>query len=259
VKADSEWCMKLVDSSGAVTKLEGMKPVRLQKYMAQAGVGSRRHCEELIAAGRVSVNNKRAELGMSVVPGVDRVVMRNREIRPEAEHVVIAVNKPTGVLSACHRGKEEGFLITEVVKTEYRLFPVGRLDRDSEGLLLLTNDGDLALRLTHPRYGNEKEYEVEFNRPVSPDLCGKLLAGVELEDGPARAVACRQTAEKRISLVLAEGRKREVRRMLARLGWGIVRLRRVRIAGLRLGSLKPGEWRRLPVEEVTTKLLGGTQ
>jgi 23S rRNA pseudouridine2605 synthase len=236
-----------------------VKPVRLQKYMAGAGIGSRRHCEELIAAGRVSVNNRRAELGMSVVPGVDRVVMRNREIKPETEYVVIAVNKPAGVLSACHRGMEEGFLITDIVKTELRLFPVGRLDRDSEGLLLLTNDGDLALRLTHPRYGKEKEYEVEFNRPVGPDLCERLLAGVELDDGPARAVACRRTAGQRISLVLAEGRKRQVRRMLAALGWGIVRLRRVRVAGLRLGSLKPGEWRRVTDEEVRVKLLGGKQ
>jgi 23S rRNA pseudouridine2605 synthase len=249
----------MIDRSESGANVERMKPVRLQKYMASAGIGSRRFCEELIAAGRVSVNNKRAELGMSVTPGVDRVVMRNREIRPESERVVIAVNKPTGVLSACHRGKEEGYLITEVVKTEFRLFPVGRLDRDSEGLLLLTNDGDLALRLTHPRYGKEKEYEVEFNRPVDPDLCEKLKAGVELDDGPAHAVAARQTAEKRISLVLGEGRKRQVRRMLAKLGWGIVRLRRVRIADLRLGSLKPGEWRRLTAEEVTQKLLGGDE
>jgi len=231
------------------------KPERLQKYLASAGIGSRRYCEELIAAGRVTVNGRRAQLGSSVTPGADRVVYRGREVKPVTERIVIAVNKPIGVLSACHRGKEEGYLITEVVQTEHRLYPVGRLDRDSEGLLLLTNDGDLALRLTHPRYGNEKEYEVEFNRPVEPGLCERLVAGVQLDDGPARALACRQTGLRRISVTLGQGRKRQVRRMLTALGWGVVRLRRVRIAGLRLGNLKPGEWRRLTAEEVR-ELLG---
>jgi 23S rRNA pseudouridine2605 synthase len=178
------------------------------------------------------------------------VVYRGREVTPDPERVVIAVNKPAGVLSACFRGREEGYLITEIVKSEHRLYPVGRLDRDSEGLLLLTNDGDFALKLTHPRYGKEKEYEVEFNRPVEPGLCQRLLAGVQLDDGPARALACRQTDRQRICITLGEGRKRQVRRMLAAVGWGIVRLRRVRVASLRLGSLKPGEWRQLTGEEV---------
>ena len=133
-----------------------MKPERLQKYLASAGVGSRRYCEELIVAGRVQVNGAPAKLGQSVTPGKDRVAYRGRDVKPEAEKVVVAVNKPAGYLSACFRGHEEGWLVTELVDLPFRLYPVGRLDRDSEGLLLLTNDGDLALELTHPRYGKEK-------------------------------------------------------------------------------------------------------
>ena len=231
-----------------------MKPERLQKYLASAGVGSRRHCEELIAAGRVRVNGVPAKVGQSVTPGVDRVEFRGREVTPETEKVVVAVNKPPGYLSACFRGKEEGWLVTELVDLPYRLYPVGRLDRDSEGLLLLTNDGELALELTHPRYGKEKEYEVELDRPVGPDLCARLQKSVQLSDGPAHAVRTALLSTDRLSVVLAEGRKRQLRRMLEALGCQVVRLRRVRIAGLRLGDLPTGKWRRLSAQEVKEKL-----
>ena len=231
-----------------------MKSERLQKYLAYAGIGSRRHCEDLIAAGRVRVNGTPAALGQSVVPGRDRVEYRGREVLPQPEKVVIAVNKPAGYLSACFRGKEEGWLVTELVDLPFRLYPVGRLDRDSEGLLLLTNDGDLALRLTHPRYGKEKEYEVELDGPAGAEICDRLKRGVQLADGPARAVRARLTADGRVSLVLAEGRKRQVRRMFRALGCEVVGLRRVRIAGLRLGDLPLGKWRRLSSQEVKEKL-----
>ena len=231
-----------------------MKPERLQKYLASAGVGSRRYCEELIVAGRVQVNGVPAKLGQSVTPGKDRVEYRGREVKPEAEKVVVAVNKPAGYLSACFRGHEEGWLVTELVDLPFRLYPVGRLDRDSEGLLLLTNDGDLALELTHPRYGKEKEYEVELDRPAGPELCERLQKSVQLADGPARAVRATATGQGRLSVVLADGRKRQLRRMLEALGCKVVRLRRVRIAGLRLGDLPSGKWRRLSAQEVKEKL-----
>ncbi|MBN2465986.1 rRNA pseudouridine synthase [candidate division WOR-3 bacterium] len=231
-----------------------MKPERLQKYLASCGVGSRRHCEELIAGGRVRVNGVPGRIGQSVVPGEDRVEYRGREVRPEAEKVVVAVNKPTGYLSACFRGREEGWLVTELVDLSFRLYPVGRLDRDSEGLLLLTNDGDLALELTHPRYGKEKEYDVELDRPAGTDLCERLRRSVQLSDGPARAVRATLTGPNHLSVVLAEGRKRQLRRMLEALGCRVVRLRRVRIAGLRLGDLPLGKWRRLTEKEVKEKL-----
>jgi len=231
-----------------------MKPVRLQKYLASAGVGSRRYCEELIAAGRVKVNGRVAQVGQSVEPGVDKVFMRGREVRPVRERVVIMVNKPRDVLSTCHRGREEGYLITEIVETKHRLFPVGRLDRESEGLLLLTNDGDLALRLAHPRYETEKEYEVELDKAASPELVTLLSNGVVLEDGPARPAKVERVGALKLRLVLTEGRKREVRRMLAALGFSAVRLVRVRIGGLRMEGLKTGEWRRLTDAEVEEKL-----
>lgn len=231
-----------------------MKPERLQKYLASCGIGSRRHCEELIEAGRVRVNGAPARLGQSVTPGDDRVEYRGREVKPETEKVVVAVNKPAGYLSACFRGREEGWLVTELVDLPYRLYPVGRLDRDSEGLLLLTNDGDLALELTHPRYEKEKEYEVELDRPVGPELCRRLQKSVQLFDGPSQAVRATPIASNRVSVVLAEGRKRQLRRMLEALGCGVVRLKRVRIAGLRLGDLPSGKWRRLSEQEVKEKL-----
>ncbi len=231
-----------------------MKPLRLQKFLASCGVGSRRHCEELIAAGRVRVNGVTARIGQSVSPGADRVEYRGREVKPESEKVVVAVNKPAGYLSACFRGKEEGWLVTELVDLPFRLYPIGRLDRDSEGLLLLTNDGDLALELTHPRFGKEKEYEVELDQPASPELGERLRKSVQLYDGPARAVRVTVTGPRRLSVVLDEGRKRQLRRMLQALGCNVVRLRRVRIAGLRLGDLPTGKWRRLSEQEVKEKL-----
>jgi len=231
-----------------------MKPVRLQKYLASAGVGSRRHCEELIAAGRVTVNGRVAQVGQSVEPGADKVFMRGREVRPASERVVIMVNKPRDVLSACHRGREEGYLITETVRTGHRLFPVGRLDRESEGLMLLTNDGELALRLTHPRYQTEKEYEVELDKVAGPELVAALSKGIVLEDGPAKPARVERVGALKLRLVLTEGRKREVRRMLAALGQSAARLVRVRIGGLRMEGLKTGEWRRLTDAEVEEKL-----
>jgi pseudouridine synthase len=232
----------------------GRRGQRLQKYLASAGIGSRRHCEELIAAGRVRVNGMPAKLGQSVIPGEDRVEYRGREVKPQAEKVVVAVNKPPGYLSACFRGHEEGWLVTELVDLPFRLYPVGRLDRDSEGLLLLTNDGELALELTHPRYGKEKEYEVELDCPAGPELCDRLQKSVQLSDGLTRAVRVTRIGPNHLSVVLAEGRKRQLRRMLEALGCRVVRLRRVRIAGLRLGDLPVGKWRRLSGQEVKEKL-----
>jgi 23S rRNA pseudouridine2605 synthase len=242
------------DTSRARGSLDSVKPERLQKYLASAGVGSRRHCEDLIVAGRVRVNGVPARLGQSVLPGRDRVEYRGREVRPEAEKVVVAVNKPAGYLSACSRCREEGRLVTELVDLPFRLYPVGRLDRDSEGLLLLTNDGDLALHLMHPRYAKEKEYEVGLDPPATPALCLRLRKDVQLADGPARALQATITAQGNLRVVLGEGRKRQLRRMLEALGCRVMRLRRVRIAGLRLGDLPSGKWRRLNAREVAEEL-----
>lgn len=224
--------------------------VRLQKFLADAGIASRRHCEELIRAGRISVNGKVALVGQSIDPSVDRVTAEGKLVIAKPRRTVVAVYKPAGYLSSCRRGRETGPLVTELVPLGERLFPVGRLDRESEGLLLLTNDGELALRLTHPRYRVQKEYEVELDRPADDALLEALRRGVRLADGPARAVALRRVDSDRIRVVLSEGRKREIRRMLGVLGYGVRRLCRVRIGGVSLAGLRPGGWRRLDSGEI---------
>ncbi len=233
-----------------------MKPVRLQKYLASTGIGSRRHCEQLIREGKVVVNGIGARIGMSVVPGKERVTVQGREVKPQTGRIVVMLNKPAGYLSTCRPGREKGLLVTRLVDLGCRLYPAGRLDRDSEGLLILTNDGDLALRLTHPRYGKEKEYEVELDRPCDRSVVQELKKGVQLGDGPAEAVRVRRTGSGRLQVVLTQGRKRQLRRMLQVLGYEVTRLKRVRVAGLMLDKLKPGEWRQLTDKEVKEKLLG---
>lgn len=181
--------------------------------------------------------------------------MDGENVAKSLPRVVIVVNKPIGYLSTCRKGREQGVAVTELVDAGVRLFPAGRLDRDSEGLLVLTNDGDLALRLTHPRYGKEKEYEVALDRPCREQDAARLVKGIELEDGPARAVRAEGLDRNRLRVVLTEGRRRQVRRMLSALGYEVRRLQRVRVAGLELGRLGPGAWRKLSEREVEEKLL----
>ena len=227
-----------------------MTIVRLQKYMADAGVASRRGCEELIRAGRVTVNGEPAVLGSKVRGGEDRVELDGKAVAAPHPRVVIVLNKPAGYLSSCRAGRERGRLVTELVPGPERLFPVGRLDRETEGLLLLTNDGDLALKLTHPRYGKEKEYEARLDRACGAKAEQQLRDGVGLDDGMARAVSVESLGPRKLRVVLTEGRKRQVRRMLEAVGFRVVHLRRTRIAGLKLGGLAPGQWRRLTPAEL---------
>jgi 23S rRNA pseudouridine2605 synthase len=222
--------------------------------MADAGIASRRGCEDLIRAGRVTVNGEPAVLGSKVRGGEDRVELDGKPVAAPRPRVVIVLNKPAGYLSSCRASREQGRLVTELVPGPERLFPVGRLDRETEGLLLLTNDGDLALKLTHPRYGKEKEYEAELDRDAGPEIAARLEKGVMLDDGPAHAIRAVHTGSCRLRLVIAEGRKRQVRRMLAALGYEVLRLRRIRIAGLVLSGLEPGGWRKLSVREIETLL-----
>ena len=232
-----------------------MSKVRLQRYLASAGLGSRRACEDFVRAGRVSVNGAPAELGQSVDPDSDRVAVDGRPVAGRTERHVIALNKPRGVLSTCQPGRETGVPVTDLVRVGTRLYPAGRLDRDSEGLLILTNDGSLAYRLTHPRFGKEKEYEVLLDAPLSATDLRRLSEGIELTDGPARAVRVARIGQRSVRLVLVIGRNRVLRRMFSELGRHVVSLRRVRVAGLRLGRLRPGQWRRLTDLEVDELLL----
>jgi len=215
---------------------------RLQKFLSGAGIASRRKAEALILAGEVTVNGQRAELGQKVAPG-DVVRVHGRRVEPKAQGVTYALYKPAGVLSAVSddRGRKT---VMDLAPRVPGLHPVGRLDYTSEGLLLLTTDGELTLRLTHPRYAHEKEYRVWCDRPLTEEAVRRFVRGVTLEDGPARALRA-TLSPGGCTLVLTEGRNRQVRRMLAALGFGVTRLLRTRVGGLTLGGLKPGEVRRL--------------
>ncbi|MFI5055465.1 MAG: pseudouridine synthase [Actinomycetota bacterium] len=230
-----------------------MAEERLQRALARAGFGSRRSCEELISAGRVKVNGHLATLGDKVDPTRDVVVLNGATVNLDPNVRYLALHKPAGVVTTMRdpQGRRD---IRAFVPEEPRVFPVGRLDLDSEGLLLLTNDGDLAEALTHPRYGVEKEYLVEVDGTPTPKHLGALRRGVELEDGPARAASVRIVDARgergQLALVMTEGRKREVRRLLAAVDLPVARLVRVRIGPISLGRLKAGAVRDLTADEV---------
>jgi len=224
--------------------------VRLQKYLAQAGVASRRQSETLIVAGRVRVNGVVVtELGTRVEPERDVVEVDGRPVRSATTEWVV-LHKPVGYLSTRSDPQGRRTLYELLPPQLRRLFYVGRLDRDSEGLILLTNDGDVAHRMMHPRHGIEREYEVDVATPLADDVLQQLLRGVELDDGLARAERARRLASARLALTLREGRKREVRRMLEAAGHRVIRLRRVRYGPIRLGTLPAGRWRHLSAEEI---------
>ncbi len=229
---------------------------RLQKILARAGFGSRRSCEELILAGRVRVNGQVAELGQKADPLIDHITVDGRPLPRSEPLVYIALNKPRFVLSTvdAERGDRRR-TVRDLVDVPERIYPVGRLDFESEGLLLLTNDGDLANRLIHPRYEHEKEYRVLVARRPDQDQLEAWRHGVVLPDGtrtlPAE-VAVSQTLGKGawLRVVMREGKKRQIREICALLGLPVVRLVRVRIGSLHLGTLKPGAWRFLTPQEV---------
>jgi 23S rRNA pseudouridine2605 synthase len=226
---------------------------RLQRSLARAGFGSRRACEEVIAAGRVEINGRVATLGDRLDPAVDLVRVDGSKVNVDPELRTFALHKPRGVTTTMrdpHADRDLGGFLPKGV----HVFPVGRLDRDTEGLLLLTNDGSLAHRLTHPRYEIEKEYLAEVGKPPSKRQLALLRRGVELEDGPARAIDARSAGGAAgrggVRLVMVEGRKREVRRLLDAVELPVRRLVRVRVGPIRLETLRPGEIRELEPKDV---------
>jgi 23S rRNA pseudouridine2605 synthase len=230
-----------------------MPEERLQRSLARAGFGSRRACEELIVAGRAEVNGHRATLGDRVDPSRDEVRVDGAKVNVDPALRTFALHKPRGVTTTLRDTHAERDL-TLLLPKGVRVFPVGRLDRDTEGLLLLTNDGDLAHRLTHPRFEIQKEYLAEVDRPPSNRQLARLRRGVELDDGTARAVDARSAGGAAgrggVRLVMVEGRKREVRRMLDAVELPVRRLVRVRVGPIRLGKLRPGDVRELEPEDV---------
>jgi 23S rRNA pseudouridine2605 synthase len=230
---------------------------RLQKILAQAGHGSRRSCEQYIEAGRVRVNGQVAKLGQKADVAKDKVTLDGRPVAANVDYVYVALHKPRNVLStvAAEPGDNRK-TIRDLVDLPERLYPVGRLDFDSEGLILMTNDGDLANKLTHPRYGHEKEYRVLLARRPDDKQLQAWARGVVLEDGHRTApaqVRFESTSGKGawIRVIMGEGRKRQIREIGFLLGLPVVRILRIRIGTLRLDNLKPRQWRYLTTQEVT--------
>ena len=227
---------------------------RLQRALARAGHGSRRSSETLIEQGRVSINGEVATLGDKVDTTVDHIELDGVTVNLDPNVRYLALHKPAGVVTTMHDPQGRADIRSLLPAEGPRVFPVGRLDRDTEGLLLLTNDGELANRLTHPSFGVEKEYLAEVRGAPMAHQLAAIRDGVELEDGPARARSVRLVDARgdraQVRLVMTEGRKREVRRLLAEVGLPVVRLVRLRVGPIQLGRLRPGELRDLTADEV---------
>ncbi len=221
-----------------------MKPMRLQKFLSAAGVCSRRKGETYILAGRVKVNGERVTtLGTRGEPETEKGLVDGRPAALKAEHVYIALNKPEGYVTSCDHPGEK--IVLDLVDIGSRLFPVGRLDKESTGLLLLTDDGRIHHRLSHPSFDHEKEYEVTVAKPLTEGVLKKLARGVALQGKKTRPARVARVSATRFAITLQEGRNRQIRRMVAKVGHQVRALRRVRVAHIRLGKIKKGHWRHL--------------
>jgi 23S rRNA pseudouridine2605 synthase len=227
---------------------------RIQKVLARAGVASRRAIEEMILEGRIRVNGDRVELGRRIDPAKDEVEVDGSRVPLRADLVYYLMNKPVGVVTTASDEAGRETVLDLLDDVQARVYPVGRLDVDSEGAVVLTNDGDLALRLTHPRFGVEKTYLAEVEGSVKEKTVRRMARGVELEDGPATATQVRLVERipggSLVEISLAEGRKREVRRMFEAVGHPVRRLVRTAIGPLMLGRLKPATYRKLRPDEI---------
>ena len=243
----------LDDGPDSLTDVPG--GIRLQKVLAAAGVGSRRHCEEMIGAGRVEVDGEIVRrFGARVDPQTQVIRVDGRRIPAREDLVYLALNKPAGVLTSMSDPRGRPTIADYLGDRMERLFHVGRLDYDTEGLMLLTNDGELAHRLAHPSYGVLKTYLADVAGPLTRDLGRRLMTGIELDDGLATAdrfrVVERAGQRALVEITLHEGRKHIVRRMLAGAGHPVSRLVRTQVGPVALGPLKPGTTRRLTTREI---------
>ena len=231
-------------------------PERLQKILAQSGYGSRRACEDFITAGRVRVNGQLASLGQKADPAIDKITVDGRPIAAAETLIYIALYKPRNVLSTVESERgDDRQTVRDLVDVSGHLYPVGRLDFESEGLVLMTNDGDLTNKLTHPKFGHEKEYRVLLARRPDQEQIEAWKRGVILEDGYKTQPAdirfeTSQGQGAWVRVIMGEGRKRQIREICAQLGLPVVRILRIRIGALRLGNLKARQWRYLTKDEI---------
>ena len=220
---------------------------RLNKYIADSGYCSRREADRLISEGRVRLEGRVGALGDRVLPGMD-VTVDGKRLSGEGEKVYLLLNKPMGIV--CTADPREPMNVVDYLAYPRRVFPVGRLDKDSEGLLLLTNDGEIVNRILRAAGGHEKEYEVRIDRPVTPEFVQQMSRGVPILDTVTLPCRVRRTGERSFNIVLVQGLNRQIRRMCEALGANVTHLRRIRIMNLRLGKLQPGQWRELTEEEL---------
>jgi 23S rRNA pseudouridine2605 synthase len=223
--------------------------VRLNRFLAAAGIGSRRYCDELIATGRITINGQRCTDFSAQPTASDHVKVDGRLVHIGAP-ITIALHKPSGFLSTRSDPHARDTIFDLLPAKFPRLFNIGRLDALSEGLLILTNDGELAQHLTHPRYSVEKEYDVVLDRPWDPFLISKLTRGISLDGRRARIARLHQITPTRLRVVLQQGINRQIRRMFEAVGYKVNRLVRIRIGNLRLGDLPLGHWRALSKREL---------
>jgi len=221
-----------------------MAEMRLQKFLSKAGICSRRKGEEYIKAGWVKVNGKIVtELGVKVDPERDTVEVDSDAIRSDSAPTYIALNKPKGYVSSCHQQNEK--IVLDLLDISERVYPVGRLDKESTGLLLLTNDGHLHHRLSHPSFNHEKEYEVTVAKPLPEGALRKLAKGLPMMGTRTRPARVKRISARRFGIVLQEGKNRQIRRMVRKVGNQVTHLNRIRIANIKLGNLPSGSWRYL--------------
>ena len=232
---------------------------RLQKYMSNCGIASRRKCEEIILAGRVTVNgNKITKIGCTVDPQKDKVYLDGKPIKKEKEKIYLIVNKPRGYVSTVSDPEGRKTVLDLVPQKKYRLYPIGRLDYASEGIIILTNDGDFAYKLSHPKFEIEKKYNVTVKGIFSQENSNIFRKGIQLEDGIAKADKCkilRYGADKTyLEITLNQGKNRQIRRMMEALGFEVIRLKRISIGTLEIERLKPGQTRPMSEDEIAQLL-----
>lgn len=220
--------------------------MRLNKYLSDAGVCSRRQADRLIEAGKVKINGETASLGMKVEDG-DEVTVSGKPVGGKADKVYIMLNKPKGI--ECTTNPTVKNNIVSFVNYPKRIYPVGRLDRDSEGLILMTNDGDFVDKLMRGRYGHEKEYIVSVDHPITKEFMQAMSKGVDIGDAVTRPCKLRKINKNTFSIILTQGLNRQIRRMCKTLGYHVRELKRVRIVNLTLEPLKKGKWRHITNEE----------
>ena len=226
-----------------------MAEMRLQKFLSKAGICSRRRGEEYIQSGWVKVNGKTVtELGVKVDPERDFVEVDSEAVESHIASITLALNKPRGYVSSCHQPDEK--IVLDLVDISERIYPIGRLDKDSSGLLLLTNDGLLHHQLSHPSFNHEKEYEVKVAKAMPQGALAKLAKGLPMMGTRTRPADVQRISARRFKIVLQEGKNRQIRRMVRKVGNQVVSLKRVRIANIKLGDLPTGSWRHLTPEEL---------